>query len=177
MNRRWYGDYLSQENLGPTYTSMVNDLLANSKANNIIFSCRMIKINKFKKQTDRLLVVSEKKLYKVDAAKIKVMREEGLEQVTGLSCGTGDNQMVVLHMLNKNDLVVCLDAPVGEDRVGELAAILATVRGVDKMRVRVTDEVHCSMGGKAQTVVIQRDQTVSVPDFKKSKTGFIFSHP
>ena len=92
----------------------------------------MIKINKFKKQTDRLLVVSEKKLYKVDAAKIKViqeddltmfmmilvvfmmivvmfmmivtmfmmilvtqvMREEGLEQVTGLSCGTGDNQMV-----------------------------------------------------------------------------------
>jgi len=177
MNRRWYGDYLSQENLGPAYTSMVNDLLSRSGANNIIFSCRMIKINKFKKQTDRLLVVSEKKLYKVDAAKIKVMREEGLEQVTGLSCGTGDNQMVVLHMLNKNDLVVCLDAPVGEDRVGELAAILATVRGVDKVRVRVTDEVHCSMGGKAQTVVIQRDQTVSVPDFKKSKTGFIFSHP
>ena len=34
--------------------------------------CQMIKINKFKKQTDRLLVVSEKKLYKVDAAKIKV---------------------------------------------------------------------------------------------------------
>ena len=33
---------------------------------------QMIKINKFKKQTDRLLVVSEKKLYKVDAAKIKV---------------------------------------------------------------------------------------------------------
>ena len=85
---------------------------------------------------------------------MQVMREEGLEQVTGLSCGTGDNQMVnrilskqfilmiqclstsypdnhqvVLHMLNKNDLVVCLDAPVGEDRVGELAAILATVRG------------------------------------------------
>ena len=36
---------------------------------------------------------------------------------------------VVVHMLNKNDLVVCLDAPVGEDRVGELAAVLATVRG------------------------------------------------
>ena len=167
----------------------------------------MIKINKFKKQTDRLLVVSEKKLYKVDAAKIKVgnvmiviqnednqtiiiiirgkkvrikmqvMREEGLEQVTGLSCGTGDNQMVsvslslslslplslslflslslsfsffclclrnhlvksskfqysndqvVVHMMNKNDLVVCLDSPVGEDRVGELVAVLATVRG------------------------------------------------
>ena len=37
--------------------------------------CQMIKINKFKKQTDRLLVVSEKKLYKVDAAKIKVSNQ------------------------------------------------------------------------------------------------------
>ena len=32
----------------------------------------MLKINKFKKQTDRLLLVSEKKIYKVDAQKIKV---------------------------------------------------------------------------------------------------------
>ena len=37
---------------------------------------QMIKINKFKKQTDRLLVVSEKKLYKVDAAKIKVINDQ-----------------------------------------------------------------------------------------------------
>ena len=46
-----------------------------------------------------------------------------------LSTSYPENHQVVLHMLNKNDLVVCLDAPVGEDRVGELAAILATVRG------------------------------------------------
>ena len=36
---------------------------------------------------------------------------------------------VVLHMRNKNDLVVCLKSPQGEDRVGELAAVLATVKG------------------------------------------------
>ena len=36
---------------------------------------------------------------------------------------------VVLHMLNKNDLVVCLHSPREEDRVGELAAVLATVKG------------------------------------------------
>ena len=48
---------------------------------------------------------------------------------TSYSYNHPDNYQVVLHMLNKNDLVVCLDAPVGEDRVGELAAILATVRG------------------------------------------------
>lgn len=32
-------------------------------------------------------------------------------------------------MLNKNDLVVCLHSPAGEDRVGELTAVLATVKG------------------------------------------------
>ena len=42
----------------------------------VIEPSQMIKINKFKKQTDRLLVVSEKKLYKVDAAKIKVIQED-----------------------------------------------------------------------------------------------------
>ena len=36
---------------------------------------------------------------------------------------------VVLHMRDKNDLVVCLNSPAGEDRVGELAAVLATVKG------------------------------------------------
>ena len=55
-----------------------------------------------------------------------------------------DNHQVVLHMLNKNDLVVCLDAPVGEDRVGELAAILATVRGsVVNCLTRYMDYVIC----------------------------------
>ena len=46
----------------------------------IVNYCQMIKINKFKKQTDRLLVVSEKKLYKVDAAKIKVINIDHHEE-------------------------------------------------------------------------------------------------
>ena len=29
---------------------------------------------------------------------MQVMREEGLEQVTGISCGSGDNQMVSLSL-------------------------------------------------------------------------------
>jgi len=177
MNRRWYGDYLSQEGMAAQYSSMVQDLLTRDRANNLVFSCRMLKINKFKKQTDRLLLISEKKIYKVDSAKIKVMRDEELDAVVGLTCGSKDNQLVVIHMRDKNDLVVCLNVPEGEDRVGELTAVLATVKGKDQFRVRVADEVHCHMGGKPQTVIIQPDQAIPSPDFKKSKTGFIFSYP
>ena len=58
--------------MGPNYNTTVSDLLSKDRANNIIFSSRILKINRFKKQTDRLLVISEKKVYKIDGAKNKV---------------------------------------------------------------------------------------------------------
>ena len=88
----------------------------------------MLKINKFKKTSDRLLLISEKKIYKLDDKKSKVMRGENLSDVVGLSCGTKDDQLVVIHMKDKNDLVACLTAPQGQDWVGKLTAILATTK-------------------------------------------------
>merc|ERR1719427_2153621 len=73
MNRRWYGDYLSQENMDPEYNTTVQAIMAKDGVNNIIFSAKILKINKFKKTTDRLLI-SEKKIYKLDDKKSKVMR-------------------------------------------------------------------------------------------------------
>ena len=39
------------------------------------------------------------------------MRGEDLSNVVGLSCGTVDDQLIVLHMSKKNDLVACLPSP------------------------------------------------------------------
>jgi len=177
MNRRWYGDYLSQENMEPEYNSTVQDIRNKDGANNVIFSSKMLKINKFKKTSDRLLLISEKKIYKLDDKKSKVMRGENLSDVVGLSCGTKDDQLVVIHMKDKNDLVACLTAPQGQDWVGELTAILATAKNKEPFKVKVTDEIHCYMGSKSQTIFIQQDQTSNMPMFKKSKTGFMFTYP
>jgi len=177
MNRRWYGDYLSQENMDSEYTTTVQDLRTKDGVNNIIFSAKILKINKFKKTTDRLLLISEKKIYKLDDKKSKVMRGESLSDVVGLSCGTKDDQLVVIHMKNKNDLVASLYSPPGQDWVGELTAVLGTAKKNETFKVKVSDEIHCYMGSKSQTIFIQQDPTANMPMFKKSKTGFMFTYP
>ena len=178
MNRRWYGDYLSQENMGPEYSATIQEIRTRDGVNNIIFSAKIMKINRFKKTTERFLVVSERKLYKLGDKKSNVMRGEDLSNVVGLSCGTVDDQLIVLHMSNKNDLVACLTSPPpSQDWVGELAGVLASAKGKDQLKVRVADEIHCSMGSKSQTIIIQQDHTSNLPNFRKTKTGFVFNYP
>ena len=90
---------------------------------------QILKINRHKQTTDRFLVLSEKKIYKLDDKKNKVMRGENLSDVVGLTCGAKDDQLVVIHMKNKNDLVACLVSPQpGQDWVGELAAAIASAK-------------------------------------------------
>ena len=87
-------------------------------------------MNRFNKTNERFLILSESHLYKMDPRKGKLMRGELLDDVTGVSCGPHGHQLVVLHMRDKKDLVMSLLVPGdgGEDRVGELIAVLATVK-------------------------------------------------
>jgi len=161
---------------GAEYIGAVQDIKSKDGVNNIIFSSSGLKVNRFNKTADRFLVLSEKKLYKLDDKKYKQMRGENLSDVVGLSCGTKDDQLVVIHMKNKNDLVISLSSPDGQDRVGELAAILATAKNNEAFKVKVTDEIHCYMGSKSVSIVIQADSAGNRPSFKKIKSGFIYSH-
>merc|ERR1711874_759044 len=97
--------------------------------------------------------------------KCKLMRGENLSDVVGVSCGT------------KDDLVISLSSSDGQDRVGELTAVLATAKRNQQFKVKVNDEIHCFLGGKSVTVVIQPDQGGQLPSFKKVKSGFIHSPP
>ena len=50
-----------------------------------------------------------------------------------------------------------------------------TFRNSNEFRVRVGDEIHCHMGSKNQTIMIQQDPAATGPEFRKTKTGFVFS--
>ncbi len=89
---------------------------------------QILKVNRFNKTNDRFLILSESHLYKLDPRKGKLMRGERLEDVVGVSCGPRPPQLVVLHMKDKKDLVLSLVTPDGEDRIGELVAVLATAK-------------------------------------------------
>ena len=89
-------------------------------------------MNRFNKTNERFLILSESHLYKLDPRKGKLMRGEKIDDVMGVSCGTRGHQLVVLHMRDKKDLVMSLLTATTEqqeeDRVGELIAVLATVK-------------------------------------------------
>ena len=47
-----------------------------------------------------------------------------LPQVTGISLSPGKDQLVILHLLGNNDIVLCLTPANGEDRAPELVGVL-----------------------------------------------------
>ena len=46
-------------------------------------------------------------------------------QLTSISVSSGSDQLIVFHLTDGNDLVVCLVTPSGEERVGEVVGTLA----------------------------------------------------
>lgn len=178
VSRRWYGDYLSQDRSDPIYASALAEVRAKDGGNNIIFSCQVLKLNHFSKTADRLLIMSETSFYKVDPRKGKIMRSERISDIVSVSCGSGSHQLVIIHMRDKKDLVFSLIGPSGEDRVGELVALIATAKR-DGLKVTVKDEMHCYMGGKSKTILAQQEASVTTERFDKmaSGSGFIFSCP
>ena len=56
------------------------------------------------------------------------MRSERLSDIVSVSCGSSSHQLVIVHMRDRKDLVFSLISPSGEDRVGELVALIATAK-------------------------------------------------
>jgi len=179
VSRRWYGDYLSQDRSDPIYASALAEVRSKDGGNNIVFSSQVLKLNHFNKTADRLLIISETSFYKVDPRKGKIMRSEKISDIVSMSCGSGSHQLVIFHMRDKKDLVFSLVSPPSEDRVGELVALIVTAKRDQGLKVGVSDEMHCYMGGKSKTILAKQESSTSVDRFDKmsSGSGFIFSCP
>lgn len=81
------------------------------------FVCR------FNKVADRVLIVTENSIYKLDSAKFKFMKKRTpITDITGLSVSPGRDQLITIHTNQGNDIVVSLITK--EDRIGELVGIL-----------------------------------------------------
>ena len=99
---------------------------------------QVTKVNRFNKVTDRLLVVSEKKLYKLDTKKCKLMRGEDLSDVAGVytfgSPRVGNTEYAkhyrVPHfrVVHNNDLVAMVPPPLVYQHTGKMIFIDAEGR-------------------------------------------------
>lgn len=130
LNRKWEGNYLSNHSENTDYSTFndaANNLKNSQHFNKVLFSSFVTKFNKFNKCAERVVLVTDQALFKLDCQKFKNMKEGvALKDLTGVSVSPGQDQLVVLHCVGGNDFVVSLHGMKQEDRIGELVGVLAS---------------------------------------------------
>lgn len=126
--RQWEGNYLgshSENNNYSIFNDSVNNLKNTQHFSKVLFSSFVTKFNKFNKCAERVLLLTDKYIFKLDNLKFRNMKEGvALAELTGLSVSPGQDQLIVLHCPGGNDLVISLHNTSQEDRIGELVGLL-----------------------------------------------------
>lgn len=74
---------------------------------------------------ERVILVTDNEIFKLDCEKFKNMKEGmSFNKLTGISVSPGQDQLIVLHCQDGNDLVVSLRCDKREDRIGECVGII-----------------------------------------------------
>ncbi|KOC66671.1 Myosin-IA [Habropoda laboriosa] len=163
QDRRWEGNYLSkpdENSQSDVFNSSINNLRNTDHFKTVLFSAFVRKTNRFNKQKDRVLVVTEHAIYKLENSKFKSMKKGmPITEITGLSVSPGKDQLVTIHSNRGNDFIISIIAK--DDRVGELVGILSNRYSQNKSKI-LRVEVH---------------PEVIEPTFKKEGDNIIFAIP
>uniref|UniRef100_A0A8C3XKD8 Myosin IG n=1 Tax=Chelydra serpentina TaxID=8475 RepID=A0A8C3XKD8_CHESE len=177
-------DWGCQRNWGRDYLSSVSANALRDKVHfgSVLFSCHVRKINRFNKSRDRAILVTDQHLYKLEPRKqYKVMRTLPLSTVSGVSVTSCQDQLVVFHTQNHDDLVICFHKmqPEEDNRVGELVGVLVDHFKTTKreLQVRVSDCIQLSLRGRKRLVAVETRHELAFPDFGKSRDGFVLYCP
>ncbi|XP_066585268.1 unconventional myosin ID [Prorops nasuta] len=182
QDRRWEGNYLSKPDENPhsdIFNSSINNIRNTDHFKTVLFSAFIRKTNRFYKQADRVLVITEHAMYKLENSKFKSMKKGmPIAEITGLSVSPGRDQLITIHSNRGNDLVISILAK--EDRVGELVGILSNryyqLRGTD-LQVTVNVQFKCMLGNKSKVLQIEVMPGITEPLFKKDGDNVIYAIP
>lgn len=126
QEKRWEGNYLSKPDENTNYiifNTSINNLKNIDHFKTILFSAYIHKTNKSNKQSDRVIVITEYKIYKLDNVKFKLMKKGiPITEITGLSVSPGKDQLIVIHSNRGNDFIFAINAK--ENRIGEIVGVL-----------------------------------------------------
>uniref|UniRef100_A0A8D0HIY5 TH1 domain-containing protein n=1 Tax=Sphenodon punctatus TaxID=8508 RepID=A0A8D0HIY5_SPHPU len=181
-----YSALLPQVTENPTtaaqFARRVQTLKEKVHFGSVLFSCHVRKINRFNKSQDRAILITDQHLYKLEPRKqYHVMRAVPLSTVTGVSVTSGQDQLVVFHTQNHDDMIICLHKthPEKDNRIGELVGVLASHFKATKreLQVRVSDCIQLSLHGRKRLVAVEMCREQAFPDFGKSRDGFVLYWP
>ncbi|XP_071562169.1 unconventional myosin ID [Temnothorax nylanderi] len=182
QDRRWEGNYLSKPDENPqsdVFNSSINNLRNTDHFKTVLFSAFIRKTNRFNKPADRVLVVTEHTVYKLDGVKFKNMKKGmPIAEITGLSVSPGRDQLITIHSNRGNDFVLSIIAK--DDRIGELVGVLSNryyqLRGAD-LHVTVDVKFKCMLGNKSRLLHIEVMPDLIEPTFKKDGNQIIYAIP
>lgn len=174
MRRKWEGNYLATTKDNPStvdFVTKMNALKSHDGFSKVLFSSYCKKVNKHNQCADRAIVLTDKGIYKLDPKKkYKPLRTIiPYQEVSGLSISPDTDQLIVFHLTDGNDLVVCLHTPSKEERVGEVVGIIARLwqKGHRQLEVTVNKQPKCNLGNKSRQLVVKTTAANGGPVFKK----------
>ncbi|KAG7204040.1 hypothetical protein KM043_001899 [Ampulex compressa] len=182
QDRRWEGNYLSKPDENPqsgTFNASINNMRNTDHFKTVLFSAFIRKTNRFNKQADRVLVVTEHAVYKLESSKFKSMKKcMPIAEITGLSVSPGKDQLITIHSNRGNDFIMSIIAK--EDRIGELVGILSNrysqLRSAD-LQVTVDVRFKCLLGNKSKVLRIEVVPDVNEAAFRKDGEQIIYAIP
>ncbi|XP_012257190.2 unconventional myosin ID [Athalia rosae] len=182
QNRRWEGNYLARSDENPhstIFNASINNLKNTDHFKAVLFSAFIRKTNRFNKPADRVLVVTNAALYKLENSKFKSMKKGiPIADITSLSVTPGTDQLIAIHTNQGNDFIFSIITK--EDRVGELVGVLRNkfyqLRGAD-IPVTVDSAFKCTLGNKSKVLKVQVLPELLEATFRKDGNNIIFGIP
>lgn len=129
-DKRWDGNYLSMKSENEYWCEFENACrnLSKDSFEKVLFSSYIRKVNKFNKTADRVLVVTNRNIYKLDMKNFKSLKSYPIVELSSISVSPGSDQLVMLHRERGDDFIFTLLNFNGQchniNRVGELIAVL-----------------------------------------------------
>lgn len=133
QDRKWLGNYLSMANENSQYTlynQSVNNLKNTDSFRGVLFSAFVKKFNHCNKTADRVIIITDGAVYKLDGAKTKfknLKRTIAIKDLTAISVSPAKDQLIIFHSDGGNDLLVALQGErdnLKEDRIGEVIGVV-----------------------------------------------------
>lgn len=186
QERRWDGNYLAKPEENPNnslFNSSVHNIKNSDGLKMVMFSSFVRKVNKFNKIAQRVILVSETSIYKMDPTnKFKPMKRGWpISEVTGLSVTSGQDQLIVIHSNKDNDLVISLEPRSREDRVGELVGVLCSrysqLRKGEELSVTVAAKFPIMLGKKKRSLQVETSPEITEPGFRAEKNAIVYTLP
>ncbi|XP_012934852.1 unconventional myosin-Id [Aplysia californica] len=185
VKRNWEGNYLAstKDNSNTSdFVSQMSTLKNRDGFSIVLFSSYVKKANKHNKTAERGIAITDKFIYKIDVKKKFKPMNKGypLTDVTGMSVSPGRDQLAIIHLSGGNDLVLCLENPAQEERVGELIGVMCShMHKILKkdMKVNISKTLNCMLGHKPRTVVVKETAVNGGTVFKKEGDSLALMWP